>query len=62
MLDLWSKAIREQIKADYYAERYTPALENAKFLLIYFPDDRFGKDYLERVERIRRHETVGGNM
>lgn len=62
MLDLWSKAMREQIKADYYAERYTPALENAKFLLIYFPDDKFGKDYLERVERIRRHETVGGSM
>ena len=62
MLSLWSKAIREQIKADFYAERYTPVMENAKLLLLYFPDDLFGKDYLERVERIRRHETVGGNM
>ncbi len=61
MLDVWSRAIREQIKADFKAERYTPAMENVNFLLIYFPDDKFGLDYLDRIERIRRHETVGGS-
>ncbi len=61
MLELWSKAIREQIKADFKAERYTPAMEATKFLLIYFPDDKEGRDYFEQLERIRRHETVGGS-
>ena len=61
MLDVWSQAIREQIKADFKAERYTPAMENVNFLLIYFPDDKLGLDYLDRIERIRRHETVGGS-
>lgn len=61
MLDLWYKAILAQIKADFGAERYTPAMEYTKFLLIYFPDDKSGRDYLEKLERIRRHETVGGN-
>ena len=61
MLDVWANAIREQIKADFAAERYNPAMESVKHLLIYFPDDAVGRDYLERIERIRRHETVGGS-
>jgi predicted Zn-dependent protease len=61
MLDLWSKAIRAQIKNDFAAERYTPAMEGTKFLLIYFPEDKFGLDYLNRLDRIRRHETIGGS-
>ena len=60
MLELWSKAIRAQIKSDFAAERYSPAMENTKFLLIYFPDDKSGLDYLEQLEKIRRHESVGG--
>ena len=61
MLDLWANAIREQIKADYAAERYTPAIEGAKHLLIYFPDDETGQDIVECVQTIRRHEKTGGN-
>ena len=60
MLDLWANAIREQIKADYAAERYTPAIEGAKHLLIYFPDDETGQDIVECVQTIRRHEKTGG--
>lgn len=60
VLAVWSKAIREQIKSDFRGERYLPALENTKHLLTYFPDDEFGRDYLERIEKVRRHETVGG--
>ena len=59
MLDLWSKAIHEQIKADFDAGRYTPALENVKYLLIYFPDDEAGLDYVEMIQTIRRHEKSG---
>lgn len=59
MIELWSKAIREQIKRDYDAARYTPAIENAKFLLIYFPDDPAAKDYINKVELIRRQERRG---
>ena len=61
MLELWSKAIREQIKADFATERYTPALENAKHLLLYFPEDSFAQDYIEKVQKIRRHETIAGD-
>lgn len=61
MLELWAKAIRAQIKADFGSERYIPAMENTKFLLIYFPDDKFGRDHFEKLEKIRRHETTGGN-
>ena len=56
MLDLWSKAIREIIKDDFYAGRYSSAMENTKFLLIYFPDDKSGKEYLEKIEKLRRQE------
>ena len=59
MLDLWSKAMREQIKADFDAGRYTPAMEGAKHLLIYFPDDEVGQDYVEMIQAIRRHEKAG---
>ena len=60
MLDLWSKAIHAQIKDDFEHARYTPAEENIKYLLIYFPDDKDGLEYAERIRKIRRHETVGG--
>ena len=59
MLDLWSKAMHEQIRADFDAERYTPAMENTKYLLIYFPDDEAGLDYIEMIQTIRRHEKAG---
>jgi len=61
MLTLFSLAIHEQIKNDFNAERYAPAMENTKYLLIYFPDDAAGRDYLEKLEKLRRHETVGGS-
>jgi Tfp pilus assembly protein PilF len=60
MLELWSQAIHAQIKADFDAERYAPAMENTKFLLIYFPEDKSGRDYFDKLEKIRRHESVGG--
>ena len=59
MLDLWAKAMHEQIRADFDAERYTPAIEGAKYLLIYFPEDEIGQDYVEMVQAIRRHEKAG---
>lgn len=62
MLDLWSQAIHAQIKSDFSAGRYTPAMEATKFLLIYFPEDKSGLDYLDKLERIRRHETIGGSV
>ena len=61
MLDLWSRAIHAQIKLDFDSERYTPAMENTKFLLIYFPEDKPGLDYLDKLQKLRRHETVGGS-
>ncbi len=61
MVDLWSNAMREQIKAELEGERFTPALESAKHLLLYFPEDDFAKDCIERVQRIRRHESSAGN-
>lgn len=61
MLDVWSKAVHAQIKDDFDHERYNPAQDNIKFLLIYFPEDKEGLEYAEKIKRIRRHETVGGN-
>lgn len=60
MLDLWSKAMHEQIKIDFDAGRYTPAMEEAKYLLIYFPDDEVGLDYVDMIQAIRRHENTNG--
>ena len=61
MLDLWSRAVRAQIKADFAKERYLSAQDNVKYLLIYFPEDREGLEYAEKIQRIRRHESVGGS-
>ncbi|MBR3505772.1 MAG: hypothetical protein IKO02_01830, partial [Lentisphaeria bacterium] len=59
ILELWSKAIRKQIKIDYDALRYDLAMENAKSLQIYFPDDQEAKDYIGKIELIRRQERRG---
>lgn len=59
MLDLWFNAVHEQIRADFDAGRYTPAMENVKYLLIYFPDDKDGQEYMELIQSIRRHEKTG---
>ena len=56
MLDLWSEAVRTLIKDDFYAGRYSSAMENAKSFLIYFPEDQSAKDYLDKIEKLRRQE------
>ena len=60
MMNLWTKAIREQIRIDFDAARYIPAMENAKHFLIYFPEDKSVQDYLEKIQNLRRHEGVSG--
>lgn len=56
MLKLWEKACRECIKADFDVGRYGVAEEKAKFLLIYFPEDKSAREYLEKIDSIRRQE------
>jgi len=56
VVDLWSVAMREQMKSDFANARYTPAFEAAKHLLIYFPYDDEAQDYIRRVEQIRQEE------
>ena len=53
MLKLWEKIVRHQIKSDFEAARYTPAMENARRLLTYFPDDKEAREYLQKIENIR---------
>ena len=60
MLELWSDAIRAQIKFDLNSGRYLPAQENAKHLLIYFPDDEFARQTLKTIEEMRRKEKDRG--
>lgn len=56
VIELWSTAMREQIKLDFGNARYTPAYEDAKQLLIYFPYDDEAQDYVRRIEQIRQEE------
>ena len=56
MLDLWSVAMRQQMKSDFANARYTPAYEGAKHLLVYFPYDDEAQDFIQRVEQIRQEE------
>ena len=58
VLELWYKAMLEQIKADYANGRYTPAMEGAKHLLIYFPDDKIVPEYIEKIEDLRQQERA----
>ena len=60
MTDLWAKAMREEIKMDFEKERYIPAMENAKHFLTYFPEDKSVQDYLENIQKLRRHKGVSG--
>ena len=53
MLKLWEKVVREQLKSDFAAARYTPVMENARRLLTCFPDDKEAREYLDKVENIR---------
>ena len=62
MLSLWEKAVRKQIRTDYAGFRYSPALENAKHLQTYFPDDQEAKDYIDKIEDIRRREKNRGKQ
>lgn len=56
MLDLWAKSIRECIRADFDDARYGNSQEKARYLLIYFPEDKLAQEYLERIETIRLQE------
>ena len=56
MVELWGKAMREQIAADFTAGRLTPAMEGAKHLLIYFPNDEKAKAIIQQIETIRQNE------
>jgi len=56
VIELWSTAMREQIKLDFQNGRYTPAYEDAKQLLVYFPYDDEAQDYVRRIEQIRQEE------
>ena len=56
VIELWSTAMREQIKLDFGNARYTPAYEDAKQLLVYFPYDDEAQDYVRRIEQIRQEE------
>ena len=56
MVELWGKAMQEQISADFSNGRLTPAMEGAKHLLIYFPDNQKAKTILQQVEAIRQNE------
>ena len=56
VIELWSTAMREQIKLDFGNGRYTPAYEDAKQLLVYFPYDDEAQDYVRRIEQIRQEE------
>ena len=58
MLDLWSEAVRGLIKNEFFAGRYSSAMENAKSLLIYFPEDQTAKDYLDKIEKLRQQEKA----
>ena len=53
MLSLWEKVVRAQLKTDFDAARYTPAMENARRLLTFFPDDKEAREYLDKIENIR---------
>lgn len=61
MLTLWHDAILKQIKSDFNAARYIPALENVKHLLVYFPEDRDAQEYLRKIDDARRQEKQTGS-
>lgn len=56
MLSLWRDAMMKQIKVDFDAARLIPALEKAKHLLVYFPDDKDAQEFLRKIEESRRQE------
>ena len=60
VVQLWAGAMREQIRGDILNGRYTPAMEGAKHLLIYFPDDQTAKDAIQKIEQIRQNEKQRG--
>lgn len=60
MLKLWQKSIRECIKADFDDARYGNSQEKARYLLIYFPEDKVGQEYLDKIETLRLQEKNRG--
>ena len=56
MLSIWREAMLKILKADFDAARYIPALEKAKHLQAYFPDDRDAQEYIRKIDDARRQE------
>ena len=56
MLSIWREAMLKTLKSDFDAARYIPALEKAKQLQVYFPDDRDAQEYIRKIDEARRQE------
>ena len=56
MCAIWREAMLKMLKADFDAASYIPALEKAKRIQSYFPDDVDVQEYIRKIDELRRQE------
>ena len=58
---LWVDCMHHVIENSIAGERYMQAEDQCKHLLIFAPDDEFGKENLEKVQKLIRQQNVKGH-
>ena len=52
IVELWVDCMRHVIEKSIAEERFSQAEEQCKHLLVISPDDKFGKENLEKVQKL----------
>ena len=61
IVELWGDCMHHVIENSIAGERYMQAEEQCKHLLTISPDDEFGKENLEKVQKLIRQQNVKGH-
>ena len=57
VVDLWTDCMHHVIENSIAGERYMQAEEQCKHLLTIAPDDEFGKENLEKVQKLIKQQN-----
>jgi hypothetical protein len=60
VVELWVDCMHHVIENSIAAERYMQAEDQCKHLLTISPDDAFGRENLEKVQKLIRQQNVKG--
>ena len=62
VVELWTDCMRHVIEKSMAEQRYSQAEDQCKHLLVIVPDDEFGKENLEKVQKLLKPKKDGAQQ